>query len=198
MGYDVQLVLKTQDEEVEYRIFECTEERQVESLSRDFAMFVSRKTDGSEFDQVQKILGIDISPYRRFPKNYQLDTGELEYLLYKAEQNNDSKRVSEIKAEIDQKRIDWENSYYVDNEGWSTVEEYTSITSQFIREVQRNSEKLQAVTSPKGWDYDWGDYFHVKDEKNRKNSLLFDLKQLLAELECVRKHNVTYVAIFGA
>ena len=161
-------------------------------------MFISREIVGSEFDQVRDILDINISPYRRFPRNYQLDTGELKYQLYKAEIENNYFKVEEIKEKINQKEIDWKQSYDLDNEGWSTVEEYISITSNFITKVEKNIELLKAVKPPEGWEYEWGNYFFKLSIEDEPDTLLNDLKRLLAELECVMEQEVIYVAIYGA
>ncbi|WP_146088661.1 hypothetical protein [Neolewinella xylanilytica] len=188
---------KTRDEDVDYEIFRCHEEADGGFLSRDFAMFQSRDFEGCELKQVESLLQIDLSVYQKFPGNYSLDTGELEYQLYLAEEKQDLNQMAAIERKMEEAEELWHQTYDTNNEGWTTVAEFRKVTRNLLDKLATEQDISDRVVPPPGWDYPWGDYFAKSNLGIGADSLVKDLQALLIDLKCIESAGVNYVALYG-
>lgn len=198
MGYDVQLVAKTRNEEVRNEIFDCVEKNGPANLSRDFAMFQSRNFDGCELQQLEILIDKDLSILQRYPKNYELDTGELEYRLYLAEQNGQHSKIKNILTQIKEAEEEWDKTFESDHDGWTVVTEFRNFIESLIQELYLYDDLSKRIRVPEGWDYYWESYFNTdKDGYNKSDRLVDDLERLLIEIECMEKYEINHVGIVG-
>ncbi len=193
MGYDVFLIPKTRNDEIKFGIFECKQANKIKSLSRDFAMFQSRNFEGCEFYQVEKIFKIDLSIYTSYPKNYEPHLDELQYQLWKAEEDKNSNEVAKINKKIEDKRLYWEKNYEKNNEGWVDINKFRQVTLNLLAQIKRKPNFGNEIKVAKGWEYNWQFYFFA----GKKNNIEQDLKSILATLDCFEKYQIKYVAIIG-
>ena len=56
--------------------------------------------DNCEFEQVQKLLKIDLKKSRNFPVNLEPDLGELEYQVYLAEEEGNENKIKELQKQL--------------------------------------------------------------------------------------------------
>lgn len=167
-------------------------------LSRSFCSFLCGPDafEKSEFEQIQELLGLDLSLFRSYPENLEPDISELEYKLYLAEEENDFTKVEVIKNEIENTKKDWERNYDSNNEGWIKVDDLKKLTENLISELKKDRQIHKKVD----YNFDWGDYFEYKirtpkiDLSFIDNTLVKDLKSLLVGLERMSQKGVTFVA----
>ncbi|MFK8008944.1 MAG: hypothetical protein AB8H03_21460 [Saprospiraceae bacterium] len=199
MGYDIQLIPKTRDDEILLKIMECTDKNVQRFFSDNFALFQSRFVfDQSEFKQVQELLSIDLSIYLKYPKNHLYDISELEYKLYLAEEKNNLTEIEKIKIDIEDEIENWDLAYKTNNEGWSRINDFRRVTINFIEAIKQNPEFGSKIFVPKVQDFPWGNYFSIKEKKDKNDHrIIDDLNFLLFKLQCIEKYEVEYVGFVG-
>lgn len=190
MGLDVMLVSKDRGEN---RVI-------YGDLSRSFCNFLCGPDayETSEFEQVQKLTGLDLSIFRSYPLNFEPNTDDLEYKLSLAEEENDSLAIERIKSEIERGQKEWEKNYDLINEGWIMVEDLSAITNELIVKLQEKSNLDKQID----YNFNWGQYFENKkraaDQSHLDNHLIEDLLSLRNGLEQMSQQGVTYVSfIYG-
>ncbi|WP_314005102.1 hypothetical protein [Xanthocytophaga flava] len=193
MGYDIFLMPKTRDEEKAYRITLCEEKNT--DLSETFTFFHSGEVGENGLKQVEAILAIDLSAFKRSPANYMLDTGELEYSLYLAEEQNDTIKIAQIKVQIEQAKVDWDKSYDTDHRGWTLLTEMRQVVQTLIQKMEEQPDFGKHIKDAEGW----GDYFLVKPSQRKygEQRLINDLQNLLATMDCMEAEGVEYVGFVG-
>ena len=91
MGLDIYLIPKNRN--YDYSIDD--------KLSRRFCNFLCGPDayNNCEFEQVQKLLKIDLKILRNYPVNLEPNIRELEYQIYLAEEEDNKNRVKELQRE---------------------------------------------------------------------------------------------------
>lgn len=193
MGYDAILVPRNRDENKLYEIDYLDS-----TFSRKFSMFQSRFFDGCEMEQVEEILDIDLTIYRKFATNYNPDIGELEYRLYLAKEANDFDKIKFFEEKIEIVKKDWEKNYYMVTEGWTTIYEFIQVTKAFIKKINLNPNYGEKIKIAQGWKYPWGDFFSTSQISNKNTERLhLDLEHLVNLLEIYKKHKIEYVGFIA-
>lgn len=148
MGLDVHLIPK--DRNYDYSIDN--------KLSRRFCNFLCGPDAyaNCEFEQVQKLLNIDLNVLRRIPVNLEPDLSELEYHIYLAEEEANENKVKELQKAIEEERINWEKNYESINEGWIEITELEILVSKFKDKLTENPDYHKRIQ----YNLDWADYFH--------------------------------------
>ena len=196
MGYDVNLVPKTRNENILSKIYDCKNKQERSFLTRNFAMFQSRNFENCELEQVEKLLDIDLSVYTKYPVNFVFESDELEYRLFKAEENKNKREIIRIKEEIEEERKKWEESYDQINDGWARISEFKKVTEDFIDRMKQKPDFGEKIVPPINWKYDWDSYFSLTPRTNRSNTrLIDDLKIVLNQLVCIKEQGIEYVAL---
>ncbi|KXX69810.1 hypothetical protein AVL50_13045 [Flammeovirga sp. SJP92] len=192
MGIDVMLISK---EKGDNRVF-------FGDFSRHFCNFLCGPDayENSEFQQIQKITGLDLSIFRSIPVNLEPDIHELEYKLYLAKEENDPTKIKLIKNEIERTKQEWEENYDSLNEGWVKVIDLQRTTKELLSKLADNGH----VDEELNYNFNWDDYFEYKTRKPKDdlsfldNTLIDDLKSLLVGLTQMSQKGVTLVTFdFG-
>lgn len=187
MGLDVTLVSKGRGEN---RIF-------YNDLSRNFCNFLCGPDafEDSEFDQLQRITGLNLNLFRSIPVNLEPNVAEMEYQLYLAEEENDTFKMKEIRKEIARTEIEWSENYELINEGWTKVDELIDLTENLILELCKEDELGKRLN----YNLNWGRYFEntkrkINDDSSYlENNFLEDVYSLLKGLKVMSERKITYV-----
>ena len=143
MGLNISIVPKIRDYDysIPYRV------------SRKFCTFICgpEAFGNCEFNQIQKILNIDLNIFKRMPTNLEPDVDELDYHLYLAQENKDTAKIKEIEEEIGRVIKEWEHNYDIINDGWTIATELEVVVLDFIDKINNNEDYHQKLS----FNFDW-------------------------------------------
>jgi len=198
MGLDVHL--RPKDRDYDYSI--------EHNQSRRFCNFLCgpEAYPNCEFDQVQSILQIDLSIFKRYPENLEPNIDELNYQIYLAEKENDLKRIKELEQQIEIEKELWNKNYDYVNEGWIKLNELEEVVLAFKEKIIENLDYHKQLE----YNYDWGDYFHphraIRPQSYKtigaglktsisytRNILLEDLTSILKWINSAKEKNIEYL-----
>lgn len=170
-------------------------------LSRYFCTFIigeHRAHTDTEYNQIERILEIDLSLFRQVPINMEPDIDYLEYEYYLAEDAKDAPKMEEIKKQIKNIEEEWKATYHEINEGWIKVEDLRAKTQEFINKILANPDYWKEMEFNLPWQkYFITNYYYEEPkteyEKEFKKHLLIDLHTILNVVDCVEKNNQEYI-----
>lgn len=150
MGNSIFLKAKTRDPRKEEQLL-LFEENGSTNLSDGFTSFVTRDFENGEQMQIKHILDIDLSVLRRRPVNVEPDTGELEYRLFLAEEEDaDEEKAAEIQIQIKQTRTDWEATYDQIQDGWTLLTEMQQVVKSLLIKIEDQPDFDRRLTLSEG------------------------------------------------
>ena len=162
-------------------------------LSREFLNFTSGPDAYGpvcEYNQVQKILDIDLSIYRESAPNLNEQIEHLEYELWCAEEDNELEKANLIKEQIEKTKEEWKIKAPNDFTGWIKVTELEAITHQFLAKVKATPD----LSSKISYNFSWADYFQLSvPDTTYCHRLFIDLENILKILKEVNQYDEQYV-----
>ena len=153
-------------------------------FSRQFCDLISGRDnwENSEFNQIEKLLEIDLSIFKKSPINLEANTHELYYHFYLAENKNDSSNIEGIKNQIEQVKKEWKESYDLINEGWTEIKELRNNVEKLKSKILSNPHYYQMLN----YNFDWFGYFDNTHYSMINNSFLMkDIDKILEYLDCI-------------
>lgn len=191
MSVSIYLQAKTLDPDKKNRINDCIENLETGYYSSNFSMFLLREFEGSEFDQIQELLSIDLSRLRLHPENVYGTSDQLNYELYLAKQEQDKVKDIEQKQVLHEKV--WRKTYYYNNKDWTRIEKMEELIETFIEKLashKNNMPELKPIEQD--WPFGRLNYFEYPKDQ-RQICIINDLKVILDRLGCMKKENIEYV-----
>ncbi|MEO1438339.1 MAG: hypothetical protein AAFV80_22550, partial [Bacteroidota bacterium] len=110
----------------------------IPKLSRYFSLLLCGPdaNPNPELEQLQRILDINLEPLRTIPDNLEPDTQSLEVLLYFAEEERDTEKMTALKNQIKALRKQWEDTYDQINKGWIPILEFQTIIDRLLEKIK--------------------------------------------------------------
>lgn len=169
MGVDIYFAIKTSKDLLIY-----------EGLSRDFCHFVfgpNAYGRDSELRQIECLLNVDLAVLGQFASTFP-PIEHLEHDLLEAQEENDKKKIVQVKRKIARITKEWERDY-ASSAGWTKITDLERVVLTLKAKMEANPDfhrKLDYTT-------DWGEYFTLgKPKRDWDCRLYLDLKAILASI----------------
>lgn len=173
------------------------------SLSRSFCHLLLGGYPYDELVQIEKILNIDLSIFRRYPET--LDKHEEEELLYQlslAKEEENDERITFINEEMARINKEWQEKYDISNDGWTEIELLEATIYLLLQKISNYPDYHLQIRSTTNW----ADYFQplknrkprIKENDNVLESPTFidDLYRVLHWIKVAKSLGVKWVTFY--
>lgn len=159
------------------------------SLSKSFGSFIDIYPVGknNEFDQVEKILDINLRLFHERSNNTEPDITYLDLQRYDAAEQGNQKKADSLQVEIDKVVEQWKLDYPNDMEGWVLISDLRQLVNNFLSKIRENTHYYAEMEFNLKWEsYFNPDGFIIENKiTSSRNNLITDLNAILEYLDKV-------------